>query len=74
MLLHILIYILNIHESKSVQAGHLHCPSLYAAFYTILSANARHVASPLVTLVKGQLFGGYLVHLLLLSLRWEESS
>ena len=63
--LHILIYILNIHESKSAQVGHLHQPSRYAAFYTILKASARHVTSPLVMLVKGQLFDGYLVHLLL---------
>ena len=54
--LHILVYILNIHEPKSTQVGHLHCPSQYAAFYTILNASARHIASPLATLAKGQLF------------------
>ena len=32
--LHILVYILNIHYSKSAQVGHLHRPSRYAAFYT----------------------------------------
>ena len=63
--LHILVYILNIHESKSVQVGHLHHPSRYPAFYTILNASAQHITSPLVTLVKGQLFGGYLMRLLL---------
>ena len=26
------LYILNIHESKSAQVGHLHRPSRYAAF------------------------------------------
>ena len=70
----ILIYILNIHESKSVQVSHLHRPSLYAAFYTILNASARHVTFPSVTLAKGQLFGGYLVRLLLLSLTQKKSS
>ena len=64
--LHIHISILNMHESKSVQVGHLHRPSLYAAFYTILNASARHVTSLLVTLAKGQLFGSCLVCLLLL--------
>ena len=44
--LHILVYILNIHESISAQVGHLHRPSRYAAFYTILNASARHVTSP----------------------------
>ena len=63
--LHILVYILNIHESKSAQVGHLHRPSRYAAFYTILNASAGHVTSPLVTLAKVQLFGSYLVRLLL---------
>ena len=56
---------LNIHESKSAQVGHLHRPSWYAAFYTILNDSARHVTSPLVTLVKGHLFGSYLECLLL---------
>ena len=63
--LHILVYILNIHESKYAQVIHLHRPSRYAAFYTILSASAQHVTSPSVTVAKGQLFGGYLVRLLL---------
>ena len=44
--LHILVYILNIHESKSAQVGHLHRPFQYGAFYTILNASARHVTSP----------------------------
>ena len=52
-------------ESKSAQVGHLHRPSRYAAFYTILNASARHVISLLVTLAKGQLFRSYLVRLLL---------
>ena len=68
--LHILVF-LNIHESKSAQVGHLH---RYAAFYTILNASAPHVTSPLVTLVKGQLFGGYLCACYCLSLRQEKSS
>ena len=71
--LHISVYILNIHESKSAQVGHLHRASRYAAFYTILNASALHVTSPLVTLAKEQLFGGYLVRLLLLSLRGEKT-
>ena len=45
--LHILVYILNKHESESAQVGPLHRPSRYAAFYTILNASARHVTSPL---------------------------
>ena len=63
--LHIIVYILNIHESKFAQVGHLHGPSRYPAFYTILNASARHITSPLVTSAKGQLFGGYLMRLLL---------
>ena len=38
--LHIVVYTLNIHESHSAQVGHSHCPSRYAAFYTILNASA----------------------------------
>ena len=57
----ILAYILNIHESKFAQVGHLYRPFRYAAFYTILNASALHVTSPLATLAKGQLFGGYLL-------------
>ena len=73
--LYILVYILNIHESKSAQVGQLHRPSWYAAFYTILNASARHVTSPLVTLAKGQLFGSYLVSLAgkeLMTISWPK--
>ena len=63
--LHILVYILNIYESKSAQVGHLHRPSRYVAFYAILNASARLITSPLLTLAKGQLFGCYLMRLLL---------
>ena len=61
--LHILVYILNILESNSTQVGHLLRPFRYAAFHTILDVSAQHVTYPLVTLSKGQLFGGYLVRL-----------
>ena len=38
--LHILVCTLNIHESHSAQVDHLHRPSRYTAFYTILNASA----------------------------------
>ena len=72
--LHIHIYIVNILESKSVQVGHLLCPSRYAAFRTILEASARHVVSPLLNCRKDTYLVVILCACYCLSLRREKSS
>ena len=54
--LHILVCVLNILKSESVQIGHFLHPSRYVTFHTISDVSAQHVTSPLVTLSKGMLF------------------